>query len=162
MAGRPSHRVRSKEKVQELNVLPVMNVFAILVPFLLLSAAFVQLTIVDTSLPARGSGESTKEPEDDKPKLNLTVFIRDDGFMLAGYGGVLLLDEQNGGETPPEGGEAPASTRFTIEKKEIEGKLDFDWDRLRETLVKVKEAYPKHFRSSCCRTTGSTTRRSCG
>ncbi|MCZ7585318.1 MAG: hypothetical protein M5R36_19380 [Deltaproteobacteria bacterium] len=58
---------------------------------------------------------------------------------------MLLVDEQNGGETSPEGVEAPASTRFTIEKKEIEGKLDFDWDRLRETLVKVKEAYPKHF-----------------
>ena len=112
MAGRPSGRIRGKEPLQEMNILPIMNVFMILVPFLLLSAAFIQLAIVDTSLPARGKSISSQDVETpkDKPKLNLTVFLQDDGFILAGFGGVLQLEEveKPEGETP-EPAEKPES-----------------------------------------------------
>lgn len=149
MAGRPSGRIRGKEPLQEMNILPIMNVFMILVPFLLLTAAFIQLTIVDTSLPARGKPVSSQDVEvpKDKPKLNLTVFLQDDGFILAGYGGVLQLEAV---EKPEEGEEeALSAKRFTIEKKMVikDGKTakEYDWDRLQETLKKVKEAFPNHY-----------------
>jgi len=153
MAGRPSGRIRSKEQLQEMNILPIMNVFMILVPFLLLTAAFVQLTIVETSLPARGKSVSSPDAEvpKDKPKLNLTVFLQEDGFILAGFGGVLQLEEAEEAEKPEEG-EAetpPEAKRFTIEKKTVieKGKAvkEYDWDRLQKTLKKVKEAFPNHY-----------------
>lgn len=149
MAGRPSGRIRGKEPLQEMNILPIMNVFMILVPFLLLTAAFIQLTIVDTSLPARGKSISSQETEapKDKPKLNLTVFLQEDGFILAGYGGVLQLEEA---KEPVKGEEeAPSAKRFTIEKKTVvkDGNAvkEYDWDRLQKTLKKVKEAFPNHY-----------------
>ena len=152
MAGRPSGRIRSKEPLQEMNILPIMNVFMILVPFLLLTAAFIQLAIVDTSLPARGKSVSSQDVETpkDKPKLNLTVFLQDDGFILAGFGGVLQLEEVEKPEGDAEEGEAPpAAKRFTIEKKTVEkdGKSskEYDWDRLQGTLKKVKDAFPNHY-----------------
>lgn len=143
MAGRPSQRIRSKYAPEELNILPVMNVFMILVPFLLLSSAFVQLTIVDTSLPARAKSSTTAEetPPENKPKLNLTVFVTNDGLLLAGYGGVLEVQ----GETPA-GQSEPASNRFKIDMKEVAGGAkEYDWDAFRDNLKKVKEAFPQHY-----------------
>ncbi len=150
MAGRPSTRVKSKEVPRELNLLPIMNVIMILIPFLIMTAAMIELTIIDTSLPSRGSktlGDKDKTP--DKPKLNLTLFITQEGFILAGYGGVLQVN--NGGEAEGEGDEAKKeSKRFRIEKVAVEGKdgkeeMDYDWDKLLKNLKKVKKIYPHHY-----------------
>ncbi|MBZ0271419.1 biopolymer transporter ExbD [bacterium] len=138
MAGRPSQRIHGKYDKRDLNILPVLNVFCILIPFLLLSASFVSLTIVDTALPARGKPDQAQAESSapDKPKLTLTVFIRDEGFTLAGYGGVLDVGDAPAGE-----GDASTANRFVIEKKNGE----YDWDKLLGNLKKVKESFPQHY-----------------
>ena len=149
MAGRPSFKVKSKEGSHELNLLPIMNVIMILIPFLIMTAAMIELTIIDTSLPSRGSatpGEKEKTP--DKPKLNLTLFITQEGFILAGYGGVLQVD--NGVATESEEDKAKESKRFRIDKISVDGKdgkkeMDYDWDKLVKNLKKVKKSYPHHY-----------------
>lgn len=152
MAGRPSLKVKSHEAVQELNTLPIMNVFMILIPFLLLSASFVELTIVDTTLPSRGSSKDKGSQDNaDKPKLNLTVFITNEGFVLAGFGGVLQVGGEEGGEEGKEEEAAAASSkRFRIEKVAARDKagrdvMEYDWDKLLENLLKVKKAFPDHY-----------------
>ncbi len=62
---------------EELNITPVMNIFLILVPFLLLTAVFVKISILEFSLPGSDGGGS---PEGSAIVTVLT--ISNDGFEL--------------------------------------------------------------------------------
>ena len=60
---------RAAEDVRELDLLPVMNLFMVLIPFLLMGAAFYHIGVIPTSLP-------THTPHDsDVPKTPKTVSI---------------------------------------------------------------------------------------
>lgn len=78
------------EDAEELNLLPIMNLMTILIPMLLMSAQFVSLAVIDSTLPAISnvnSAPSEAQPEEQKPDeqpLMLTVFIASDGFTIAG------------------------------------------------------------------------------
>lgn len=131
MSRNPSKRRHSNEIPEEpLNLIPIMNLLTILIPFLTLSAVFMRLAVLPTTLPsvadtsdAPAAEEPEKKEEDEKPRLNLTVSIVKDGFVVAGAGGVL------GGST--EGGP-------TIPLKD--GAYDFK--ALTDKLVEIKKQYP--------------------
>lgn len=53
----------------DLNVIPVMNLFMVLIPFLLLGAAFYQVGVIPTSLPTHSPDEA------DVPKTPKTVLV---------------------------------------------------------------------------------------
>ena len=42
---------RKKEKVPELDLVPIMNLVTILIPFLIMAAEFIQLAVIDSSAP---------------------------------------------------------------------------------------------------------------
>lgn len=65
-------RKRAQEPV-ELNVTAFMNLMVVLVPFLLLSAVFSQITVHDLNLPALSDAPPAKEQT---PRLVLEVVIR--------------------------------------------------------------------------------------
>jgi biopolymer transport protein ExbD len=70
----------------EINVTPVLNLFLIVIPFLLLTAVFVRIAIVDLSLPSlarRGEGQSTPAPQ--RIVLNMLT-IDEEGFQLKSTG----------------------------------------------------------------------------
>jgi biopolymer transport protein ExbD len=79
--------VRSKRKTfrsrvaAELELMPMLNVFITIIPLLLLSAAFVPVTVIQASLPAGAPAAQAS----DGP-LELTVAIRDDAFIVEGNG----------------------------------------------------------------------------
>lgn len=53
MAGRHAKRGKGhKVETPDLELMPMLNVFISIIPMLLLSAAFVQLAVIDTGLPA--------------------------------------------------------------------------------------------------------------
>ena len=127
MARKPSGRGhREKEKVPPLNITPIMNLIIILIPALLLSAAFVQIAVINVSAPQIGSGVAEETPEDDVKKLNLTVAVTDKGFTVAGTGAVL-------------GGEGAEEAGPTIPKK-ADGEYDFE--ALANKLAEIKDAFP--------------------
>lgn len=71
-----------KNNEQDLNITPVMNIFLILVPFLLLTAVFVRISILEFSLP------STDEPSQtplNNPIVTILA-ITDKGFELKTMG----------------------------------------------------------------------------
>lgn len=74
------HRARHRAGADELNITAFMNLMVVLVPFLLLSAVFSRLTILQLNLP----GEST--PSTQKPVLQLEVIVRPDDIMVADRG----------------------------------------------------------------------------
>lgn len=139
MAGRPSQRLHRSKGAEDVNILPIMNLMTILIPFLLLSATFIQLTIIDSALPAasraveRVDKEPSPTPTPEEKKLNLTVFIRNDGFTVAGIGGVLDIADD---KTKKDDGEKPQ----TIIAKKPDG--TYDYEKLKEILVRIKEVFP--------------------
>lgn len=80
-----SRRSSRRSEAQELDITPIMNVFVILVPFLLLTAVFAQTAMVDLNLPASASEDIGPSTE----ALNLQVSILADGFRIDGNAGSL-------------------------------------------------------------------------
>ncbi len=97
-----------------INITPVMNIFLILIPFLLLTAVFVRIAVLEFSLPsANGAAEQTKaEP---KQAVVTIVAITEKGFDLKTQGLKLAF----------------------ISKKED----DFDFEALVKQLRKVKQMH---------------------
>ncbi len=62
----------------EVNITAFMNLMVILVPFLLISAVFSRITILNLSLPVPGDASQTTKQEQDKEKLHLEVIVRQD------------------------------------------------------------------------------------
>ncbi|MGQ9853256.1 MAG: ExbD/TolR family protein [Candidatus Oleimicrobiaceae bacterium] len=64
----------------DVNIIGVLNLFLILVPFLLLTAVFVKIAVLQLSLPAAGrkSGVATA----DKPAILNILAVEEDGFQL--------------------------------------------------------------------------------
>lgn len=85
----------SKKKIEfkEPDLLPVMNLFTILIPFLLSMASFQKLAIVEVSLPERSEMVMNDEPppEPDDQALNLSVAISKDYLQIVARGGMLPM-----------------------------------------------------------------------
>jgi len=62
---------------QDMNITAFMNLMVILVPFLLITAVFTRMTILELNLPPASSGTSAKKQE-----LQLEVIIRKDALEL--------------------------------------------------------------------------------
>ena len=81
---------------EELDLVPIMNLVTILIPFLLMAAQFVSYAVIDSTLPAIGPPQTIEDQEDEEEPLNLSVFITDKGFTVAGSAAV--LKSEGGGE----------------------------------------------------------------
>ncbi len=74
--ARRKHYVRDKEP-QELNITAFMNLMVVLVPFLLISAVFSQVTILQLNLPT-----SAALSEADKKKIRIEVVVREKSIEI--------------------------------------------------------------------------------
>lgn len=61
----------------EINITAFMNLMVILVPFLLITAVFSRITILELNLPTEGA-PSKQAAKDDKEQLQLEVIVRRD------------------------------------------------------------------------------------
>ena len=77
MSRRSAHRRRHKE-VQELNITAFMNLMVVLTPFLLITAVFSRLAILELNLPAGQSQVVVDEP----PQFQLEITVRDSGIEI--------------------------------------------------------------------------------
>jgi len=71
-------RSRRNTESGELNITAFLNLMVILVPFLLITAVFSRMAILELNLPS--ASEQTEEPEE---KLRLEIIVRDDGLIVA-------------------------------------------------------------------------------
>ena len=103
----------------ELQMTPIMNVFLILVPFLLLTASFVKLAVLEMSLPSltqSAGGSVTQASEDNKPLVLNMLAVRQNGFEL----------------------KSPTLTFAFIEKKGEQ----YDFEQLQAKLRQIKDKFP--------------------
>jgi len=73
-------RNRSREIHTELNITAFMNLMVVLIPFLLLTAVFSQVSVLKLDLP--GSASDSEQVIDEE-QLNLEVIIRAERLVLA-------------------------------------------------------------------------------
>jgi len=66
----------------DLEIMPLMNLFVALIPMLLISAVFLNVTVIDMKLPTDASAAEANV--DTKKALQLAVTIRDDYFVVEG------------------------------------------------------------------------------
>jgi len=86
MAYKRRSRARKHPSV-ELNITAFMNLMVVLVPFLLMTAVFTHMTILELNLPAADSG---KQDKNRKPPFELQVTIRRNSLLLSdNRGGVI-------------------------------------------------------------------------
>jgi biopolymer transport protein ExbD len=112
VSRRSARRGRHKE-VQELNITAFMNLMVVLTPFLLITAVFSRLAILELNLPASQSQASVEET----PQFQLEITVRDDGIEV---------------------GDRNAGTLSRIEKQ---GE-DYRLDELSAYLAKIKAQFP--------------------
>ena len=79
MSVRRRIRARKHPSV-ELNITAFMNLMVVLVPFLLMTAVFTHMTILELNLPAADSEKNTSSK---KPVFELIVTIRDKAIILS-------------------------------------------------------------------------------
>ena len=62
----------------ELNITSFLNLMVVLIPFLLISAVFSRITIMELSVPTSAGGTISK-----KPNFAIEVIVRKNGFEIA-------------------------------------------------------------------------------
>lgn len=77
MTRKRHHYRRRTKETPELDVTTFLNLMVVLVPFLLITAVFSRLTIVELDLPSSSGGAATAEPN-----FRLEVIVRESGFEL--------------------------------------------------------------------------------
>jgi len=84
--ARYRHYKRFAKEAPELNITTFLNLMVVLVPFLLITAVFSRITILELNLPT-GAGDASKI---DKPKMTIEVIVRDKGLEI-GNGKTILV-----------------------------------------------------------------------
>src|SRR3989344_4507893 len=116
MIRRPSHRRRSPpQEIVELPLVPIMDAFVTLIAFMLMSAALIAVTLIDTPVPLVSTVPDTSK---EKP-LTLTVRLREDGLNI----------------------ESPFNK---IPKQFIpRTEKEYNFEKFHEALVVIKQKFPK-------------------
>jgi biopolymer transport protein ExbD len=69
--------MRRERKPAELLLVPMIDIFTVLVAFLLMTAVFSRIAIMQIDLP------SSAAPKPSEPKFRLEIIVRQDGFELS-------------------------------------------------------------------------------
>jgi biopolymer transport protein ExbD len=78
MARRKRRQRARPHLVTEIELMPMLNVFISIIPLLLLSAAFVPVTVIKTTMP---TGEVVSAPPDQAP-LDVAVVVTPGAFVV--------------------------------------------------------------------------------
>jgi biopolymer transport protein ExbD len=120
------------EVPEDLQIIPFMNLVALLIPFLLLTATFVSYAIIDVNAPRFNKAAQSQQQPDRMP-LNLTVLVTDQGFTLSAKGQSLS------GEG--EGVDASSAAGPTIPKKRVGGNMEYDYEALADKVRELKDEH---------------------
>jgi biopolymer transport protein ExbD len=120
-------RRRASEEDTELNMVPIMNMFMVLIPFLLMSASFIHIKAINTSVPVHASKTKSDAPE--VSDIKVTV-------MLA------LGEKKLGVSATADGLSAAQLSEFEKDISLASG-MEGAGDSLKGILKDIKTRYPK-------------------
>lgn len=77
------------EHPEEPDLAPFMNLVIILIPMLLLSVVFLEVAVINVTMPIGGAATQDEDAdEDDEKELDLTVTVAMNGFYVSAWGDV--------------------------------------------------------------------------
>ena len=88
-----NRHARHMRKPAELLLVPMIDIFTVLVTFLLMTAVFSRITILELELPSAADGPAVTEPE-----FRLEVILRKEGFELTNGSSVIAAVPKVDGE----------------------------------------------------------------
>ena len=143
MAGKGRRSVTGD---MQLDLIPIMNLVSILIPFLLLASGQVQLAIIDSTMPAIGAPSEAEPPEEEEePPLNLSVVITEKGFSIK-HNKMPKL-EGEAAPVPAEGEEDGPTLPCKDDRGEPVTKCEtpdsYDYLGLTKNLVEVQKEYAR-------------------
>ena len=74
-------KIREEFEAGELNLLPIMNLICLLIPFLLMAAQFIKIGVILVETPRLSRVRSSKDKKK-KQALNLSLVMTDKGFYI--------------------------------------------------------------------------------
>jgi biopolymer transport protein ExbD len=80
------NRRRLNEEPADINITAFMNLMVILVPFLLITAVFTRITVLELNLPAAAEQQQQVK----KPRLDLEIIVRKDSIAVGDRNGGLM------------------------------------------------------------------------
>lgn len=133
MANAASGRSRTKKHNPEIDLLPVMNLFCCIIPFLLFSATFLEVVIIEMAategISSGGGGATANLMRSEEERLQPKIIITDEEIFIG-----------------TASGSVHAGYAFQTEINE-EIVISFPWDSLETKLGEVHEllteAYPQ-------------------
>lgn len=125
--------------IEDLNLVPIMNLVVCLIPMVLLGMSLVKVGVVNVNAPKFGQGAATPEESDKKP-LNLTVAVGADGFRLQATADLNAALGLAAPAANPDAGSADPSAMppIMIPKKGEE----YDYVELYNKMVAIKGKFP--------------------
>ncbi|MBN2723844.1 MAG: biopolymer transporter ExbD [Deltaproteobacteria bacterium] len=85
------------DKMEDINLMPIMNLLCLLIPFLLLSAQFIQIGIILVDTPRKGRAKKNKDNKESKA-LGLVVDITQEGYYISTKKGSACPERKNNGQ----------------------------------------------------------------
>ena len=148
MSRKPSKRSNIENAdPKELNLVPYLDIVTNIIMFMLITTTTLgTVGVINVASPKIGADQGAGvKPKDDKPPLNLSVFVTDKGFTVAATGGVL-----GGGDTPDKkaGPTIPKnpSDAACREMKRGESAPCYDYTALTKKMQEVKKVFPEETR----------------
>jgi len=105
--------LKGVHEAEELNITAFMNLMVILVPFLLVTAVFSRMAVIELNLP----GLDAKEIAQEKIKLQLELVLRENSFDIQ-------------------------DARIGIIKRFVRSKGETNWKLFSKILVEIKSRFP--------------------
>lgn len=102
MLPKPSSRKHKLASDKELQIITFLNLMVILIPFLLMTAVFAKMTVIELMQPAASNQKSAQPPfekKDQTARLRLTIAILDEEInVLNGETTLGVFKKDTGGE----------------------------------------------------------------
>jgi len=128
-------RAKSRRETAELNITAFMNLMVVLVPFLLITAVFSRITILELNLPTADMPSAQEEKS-----LDLTVVVRRQGLHVFATGKPVKSFSKNAEKYPLAELNALLQKIKQREPEILDARVLLEPDIKYETLVHVMDA----------------------
>jgi len=102
MSTRGRRKRKSLTVNTDLKLMPLMNIIIALIPMLLLSSVFLEVKVIQTSLPRDADATTASTPMPDSEPLDLAVHVRADAYVIEGHGLEPRVLARRPGTAPPD------------------------------------------------------------
>jgi biopolymer transport protein ExbD len=132
--ARKKHKIN--ENLEDLDLVPIMNMVVSLIPVVLVGMSLVKIGVVNVNAPRFGLGQAEPTDDEDKP-LGLTIAVAEDGFRLSATGADINAELGEPVAAPTDPDMPPVPGVFIPKNGEV-----YNYSELYNKLVKIKDGHP--------------------